>query len=159
MQTRILLLDNTANMLHKLWSIHLHRNPFSAFRAGRVWGLSKSHFFPCVYWQVFFKSKLKMQAGFYKLEECCWMSALWAASKILLLSLPGTNDTLLWPVPFWELQSESPATVQEQENNQPPFSCLMFCKAVPYVVIAGNKVCFFSFFFFATFDNWLHSLF
>lgn len=40
-----------------------------------------SHFFLYVYWQVFFRSKLKMQTGFNKLEECCWVSVLWASQQ------------------------------------------------------------------------------
>lgn len=63
-----------------------------------------------------------MQAGFYKLEECCWMSALWACQQDIAFVPPWHQEwSTSLTCSFCELQSESSATVQEKEKNNHPF--------------------------------------
>lgn len=72
--------------------------------------------------KYFLKASSKCKQAFINGKNAAGWVLYEHASKILLLSLPGTkNDTLLWPLPFCEQQSENSATVQEKEkkNNHP----------------------------------------
>lgn len=100
----------------------------------------------------FLKASSKCKQAFMNWKSAAGWALYGHASKILLLSIPGTeNDTLLWPVPFHELQSENSATAQEKEKTNHPFR----------LDVLQNSVlccCYREQIFFAIFDTWLHSL-
>lgn len=78
-----------------------------------------------------------MQTGFNKLEECCWMSALWASQQDTAFVPPWHQEwyTSLTCSLLWTAEEKFCNCSRKGKENQPPFSGLMFCKAVHYVVL------------------------